>query len=78
MSRGGPIPCRPGCACGRHPPYPWHALTEAALAYAAAETETEFRRATFRLISAAKRYRDDARSQGRPRAAANAEGERHG
>lgn len=70
MSHGGPIPCKRGCRCGRHPVYPWHALTEAALAYALAETEQEFTRATHRLISAAKRYRDDPRPAGRPGAAA--------
>jgi ketosteroid isomerase-like protein len=72
--RGGAILCRPGCRCGRHPPYPWHALTEAALAYAAAESEREFTRATHRLISAAKRYRDDPRKPGRPAASLDTEG----
>jgi hypothetical protein len=47
--------------------HPWQTLIEAALAYAAAETEDEFRRAAWRLAKAAKRYRDEPRGAGRPR-----------
>ena len=46
---------------GRHRgnPTPWALLTEAALAYAAAETEKELELAEWRLRYAAKHYRDD-------------------
>lgn len=47
-------------------PHPWRTLTEAALAYAAAQTEDEYRRASMRLLQAARRYRDEPRPVGRP------------
>jgi hypothetical protein len=47
-------------------PHPWQTLVAAALAFAAAETETEYRRASWRLIKAAERYRDERAPRGRP------------
>jgi hypothetical protein len=47
-------------------PHPWHVLTEAAIAYANAETATELRLAEYRLRSAARRWRDGPRVRGRP------------
>ena len=60
--RGG---WRPGA--GRKP-HPWRTLTEAAIAYAQAETEQEFRRAASRLRDAARRWHDEPRKRGRPAA----------
>jgi hypothetical protein len=54
--------------------HPWRTLTEAALAYAAANTETEFRRAGWRLAAAARRFRDEPSPVGRPRGEAAGEG----
>lgn len=48
-------------------PHPWRVLTEAALAWANAETEDEARRAEHRLRSAARRWRDERAPRGRPR-----------
>ncbi len=64
MSRGGQ---RAGA--GRRP-HPWRTLTEAAVAYANAETEEEYARAGWRLRSAAIRFRDERAPQGRPVGAA--------
>jgi hypothetical protein len=47
-------------------PHPWRVLTEAALAYAGAETEEEHRRAEYRLRDAARRWRDERAPRGRP------------
>ena len=51
---------------GRHAgnPTPFQLLTEAALAYANAETDDQYRRAEYRLRYAARFYRDN---QGRER-----------
>jgi hypothetical protein len=47
-------------------PHPWRSLVDAALAFAAAETDDEFRRASWRLAKAAVRYRKTPRHAGRP------------
>jgi hypothetical protein len=49
-------------------PHPWHVLSEAALAFANADTEVEIRRASWRLAKAAVRYRDERAPRGRPSA----------
>jgi hypothetical protein len=54
MSRPGPKP------------HPWRSLVDAALAFAAAETDDEFRRASWRLAKAAVRYRKTPRRSERP------------
>lgn len=46
-------------------PTPWVLLTEAAIAYADAETEKDFELAEYRLRYAAKHYRDKPGPQGR-------------
>jgi hypothetical protein len=56
-------------------PHPWHVLTEAAIAYANAETADELQRAEDRLRSAARRWRDGPRVRGRPAASVRAGGE---
>ncbi len=46
--------------------HPWRTLTEAALAYADAETEEQLQRARWRLAKAAIRFRNEQRPRGRP------------
>jgi hypothetical protein len=73
MSRRGGF--RPGA--GRKP-HPWRTLTEAAIAYAEAGTDEEYRKASMRLLSAAKRYRDEPKHIGRPASGASSHGEGRG
>lgn len=63
---------------GRHAgdPSPWTLLTEAALAYADAESDEDVRKAADRLRLAAKRYAEAPRPVGRPRSLPLQEGSR--